>query len=234
MDISQNPVCAATPILFCFVLFCYFLYPIFILLLDTLTLKWSDTQAGLSSTCFLCLEEGGRDIKAERRVRRSDPKRGKKRFERVGVNWGVNPRTGLSILAFKDHQDIRKSRSYYMVIGLGPELNKQTVKLNFTPFSTLSLRRSGWFQKVATQRAVMWPRNNKTAQPWSHTPQPIPTATQTRYYLTYLLNMTTTETLSGNDPSNHVWKMALDSKTLSAPDEWYHTWQRDCSRLACG
>lgn len=76
MDISQN--LAMQPRQFCLTLFCcYFLCPIFIFLLDILTLKWSDTQAGFSSTCFLCLEEGGGDIKTEKGVRRSDGKRKK-------------------------------------------------------------------------------------------------------------------------------------------------------------
>lgn len=83
--------------------------------------------------------------------------------------------------------------------------------------------------------AVTWPRNSKkTSQPWSHTLSPVSQTIQTRYYLVYLLNMITTETSSGNDHSNRIWEMAVDSKTLSARDEWYHTWQRDCSRLACG
>lgn len=81
----------------------------------------------------------------------------------------------------------------------------------------------------------MWLQNNKKiAQPWSHSLSPVPQTIQTRNYPVYLLNMTTTETSSGNDHSNHIWEMAVDSKTLSVLDEWYHTWQRDCSRLSCG
>lgn len=43
--------------------------------------------------------------------------------------------------------------------------------------------------------------------------------------------MTTTETSSGNNHSNHIWEMAVDSETLSTLDEWYHTWQSGCSCL---
>lgn len=74
---QPGPSYAATPV---FVLLCsaatFSIYAIFIFLLDTLSLKWSETQAGFSSTCFLCLEEGCRDIKTEKGVRRSDGKRG--------------------------------------------------------------------------------------------------------------------------------------------------------------
>lgn len=84
MDISQNP--AMQPRQFYSTLFSrYFLHPVFIFLLDTLTLKRSDTQAGLCSTGFLCLENGGRDTKTEKGVRRSHGMR-EKGLESVEVN----------------------------------------------------------------------------------------------------------------------------------------------------
>lgn len=94
-------------------------------------------------------------------------------------------------------------------------------------------RRSSESSNITAECAVMWPQNNKAAQPWTHTLSPTPKTIQTRYYLVYLLNMATTETSSGNDHSNHIWEMAALSRTLSALDEWYHTWQRDCGSPAC-
>lgn len=48
-------------------------------LLDTLTLKWSDTQAKFFSAGFLCLEEGGQGYKNRERgdgVTRNEGKTG--------------------------------------------------------------------------------------------------------------------------------------------------------------
>lgn len=69
---------------FCFTLFCcYFLYAIFILLLDTLTLKWSETQAAFSST-FPVFGGGVRGYKNRERGEKVRRKEGKKEVGKCG------------------------------------------------------------------------------------------------------------------------------------------------------